>query len=245
MEGVHAVIRAARSRPATGVMTKQPKTKTRATPSLPRQSQAILDTMQLGVTQANAEGEILYANPAVAEMHGYTVAELVGSNLSIFEASVEQEPTIAGWSEGSTSWTSERVHKRKDGGTLFVRALSDVISGSAGGTIVTGYEDITERRQAEDALREQHERESRHAALHDPLTGLPNKPSAARLDRSSVGTLQTPQRVHVRGGGFEPRSFPPGQRWPRAHGGGSAIECGVGATEAVLPIGRHVCPIER
>ena len=175
MEGVHAVIRAARSRPATGVMTKQPKTKTRATPSLPRQSQAILDTMQLGVTQANAEGEILYANPAVAEMHGYTVAELVGSNLSIFEASVEQEPTIAGWSEGSTSWTSERVHKRKDGGTLFVRALSDVISGSAGGTIVTGYEDITERRQAEDALREQHEKESLHAALHDPLTGLPNK----------------------------------------------------------------------
>jgi diguanylate cyclase (GGDEF)-like protein/PAS domain S-box-containing protein len=156
-------------------MTKKPKTEAQATQSLPRRSQAILDTMQLGVTQANADGEILYANPAVAEMHGYRVEELVGSNLSIFEAAVEQEPTIAGWSDGSTSWASERVHKRKDGSTLFVRALSDVVSGSAGGTIVTGYEDITERRQAEDALRKRHERESLHAALHDPLTGLPNK----------------------------------------------------------------------
>ena len=156
-------------------MTKKPNAKARATQSLPRRAQAILDTMQLGVTHANADGEILYANPAVAEMHGYGVDELVGSNLSIFEASVEEEPMIPGGSDGSTSWASERVHQRKDGSTLVVRALSDVVSGSAGGTIVTGYEDITERRQAEEALRDRHERESLHAALHDPLTGQPNK----------------------------------------------------------------------
>ena len=135
----------------------------------------MLDTMQLGVTQASADGEILYANPAVWEMHGYTVAELVGSNLSLFPASQGDEPTIDGWSSELTGQASERVHKRKDGSTLVVRATSDVVSGSAGGTIVTSYEDITERRQEEEELHDRHERESIHAALHDPLTGLPNK----------------------------------------------------------------------
>ena len=92
----------------------------------------MLDTMQLGVTQASADGEILYANPAVAEMHGYTVAELVGSNVSLFPASEGDEPTIDSWSNEQTSQASERVHKRKDGSTLVVRATSDVVSGSAG-----------------------------------------------------------------------------------------------------------------
>ena len=168
-------------------MTKKPNTKTRVTQNLPRSAQVILDTMPLGVTQANADGEILYANPAVAEMHGYAIDELVGSNLSIFEATVEQEPTMAGWSDGSTSWASERVHKRKDGTTLVVRALSDVVSGSVGGTIVTGYEDITERRQEEEALRGRHERESLHAALHDPLTGQPNKLLLLELVEQALG----------------------------------------------------------
>ena len=156
-------------------MTKKPIANAGAAQSLPRPAQAMLDTMRIGVTQANADGEILYANPAVAEMHGYAVEELVGGNVSLFPASEDDEPTIDGWSDEWTTWASERVHRRKDGSTLVVRAMSDVVSGSAGGTIVTSYEDITERRQEEDALRERHERESLHAALHDPLTGLPNK----------------------------------------------------------------------
>ena len=168
-------------------MTKKPNAKAQATQSLPRRAQAILDTMQLGVTHANPDGEILYANPAVAQMHGYGVDELVGSNLSIFGASREEEPTIAGGSDGPTSWASERVHKRKDGSTLVVRTLADVVSGSAGGTIVTGYEDITERRQAEDALRDRHERESLHAALHDLLTGQPNKLLLLDLVEQALG----------------------------------------------------------
>lgn len=156
-------------------MTKKPSPETEASPNLPKPARTILDTMQLGVTHATEDGEILYANPAVAEMHGYGVDELVGSNLSVFEALGEREPALGGWSDESTSWTSERTHKRKDGSTFFVRALSDVVSGSAGGTIITGYEDISERRRETEVLRQQHEAESLHASLHDPLTGLPNK----------------------------------------------------------------------
>ncbi len=156
-------------------MTKKSIANARASQSLPQPAQAMLDTMQLGVTQANADGEILYANPAVGKMHGYTVDELLGSNVSLFPASEGGEPTIDGGSDEWTSWASELVHKRKDGSTLAVRVTSDVVSGSAGGTIVTSYVDITERRQEEEALHERHERESLHATLHDPLTGLPNK----------------------------------------------------------------------
>ena len=113
----------------------------------------MLDNMQIGVTQTDTDGEILCANPAVAQMHGYGVDELVGGNLSLFEESVEVKPSTGDWPRGSTSWASERIHKRKDGTTLIVRALAGVVSGSAGGTIVTSFEDVTERRLAEEALR--------------------------------------------------------------------------------------------
>ena len=147
----------------------------------------MLDNMQLGVTQTDADGEILYANPAVAKMHGYRVDELVGGNLSLFEESVEVEPSADGWPRGSTSWASERIHKRKGGTTLFVRALSDVVSGSAGGTIVTSFENVTDRRHAEETLQHRHERESLHASLQDPLTGLPNKTLLLELIENALG----------------------------------------------------------
>ena len=156
-------------------MTKRPDTKGRVRQGLQQRAEDVLDPMQLGMTIADATGDILYANPAVAKMYGYDVDELVGSNLSLFEESDEAEPTPAGATDQSDGQRSERVHKRKDGETLVVLALSDVISGPPGGTIVTSYEDITRLRRAEKALREQHEQESLSAALQDRLTGLPNK----------------------------------------------------------------------
>ena len=150
-------------------------------------AQAILDTMQVGVTQTDADGTILYANPAVAEMHGYGVEDLVGRNLSLFDVPGEGETVPARWPEDSTSWASEHVHKRKDGSTLIVRRLSDVVSGSVGGTIVTGYEDITERRQAEEELHDRYEQESLSASLQDPLTGLPNRLLLLDLVEQALG----------------------------------------------------------
>ena len=93
-------------------MTKQPKTKQPAILLQPvvrdllQPAQAMLDTMQMGVTQTDADGTILYANPAVAEMHGYGIDDLVGNNLSLFGTSDEGEATTARWSEQLTSWSS-------------------------------------------------------------------------------------------------------------------------------------------
>jgi diguanylate cyclase (GGDEF)-like protein/PAS domain S-box-containing protein len=56
-------------------------------------------------------------------------------------------------------WRRERVRYRKDGSTFHVALLSDVVTDPAGQPlgIVTMCEDITERRQAEDAVRESEE----------------------------------------------------------------------------------------
>ena len=43
-----------------------------------------LETMQLGVTVTDLEGNILYCNPAEAKMHGYHVKELTGENVRKF-----------------------------------------------------------------------------------------------------------------------------------------------------------------
>ena len=168
-------------------MTKRQDTKDRVRQSLQQRAEDILDPMQLGMTIADASGDILYANPAMAEMHGYEVDELVGSDLSLLEESDEAEPTTAGSADQSASQRSERVHKRKDGSTFVVLALSDVIDGPPGGTIVTSYEDITGLRRAEKALRAQHEQESLSAALQDRLTGLPNKLMLLDLVEQALG----------------------------------------------------------
>ena len=168
-------------------MTKRQDTKDRVRQSLQQRAEDILDPMQVGMTIADASGDILYANPAMAEMHGYEVDELVGSDLSLLEESDEAEPTTAGSADQSASQRSERVHKRKDGSTFVVLALSDVIDGPPGGTIVTSYEDITGLRRAEKALRAQHEQESLSAALQDRLTGLPNKLMLLDLVEQALG----------------------------------------------------------
>ena len=43
-----------------------------------------IETISIGVTIATIQGEIIYTNPAEAKIHGYTIKELIGKNISIF-----------------------------------------------------------------------------------------------------------------------------------------------------------------
>ena len=49
-----------------------------------------LQTMQLGVTIADPEGRIVYTNPAEANMHGYSVDELIGRDVGSLPAPRDQ-----------------------------------------------------------------------------------------------------------------------------------------------------------
>jgi diguanylate cyclase (GGDEF)-like protein/PAS domain S-box-containing protein len=125
-----------------------------------RQLQAAVDTMQLGVSITDGEGRIVYLNPAEAEMHGYTPAELLGQdarNLSPREhwktLPPRELPTVR-------KWKRERVRIRKDGSRFPVQLMSDVVTDAAGRPwgLVTTCEDISERFRAEEALRDSEER---------------------------------------------------------------------------------------
>ncbi|MFZ3136804.1 MAG: EAL domain-containing protein [Thermodesulfovibrionales bacterium] len=128
-----------------------------------------LETMQLGVTVTNLEGNILYTNPAEADMHGYTVKELIGKNIKIFAPSKLWNPLTKEKIISITRWKRESINRRKDNSIFSVRLMSDVVKNTKGQPIgiVTTCEDITYHKNSEAKIA--------HLAYRDTLTKLPNR----------------------------------------------------------------------
>jgi diguanylate cyclase (GGDEF)-like protein/PAS domain S-box-containing protein len=123
-----------------------------------RSLEKALETMQVGVSITDLDHRIVYANPAQAEMHGYTVAELTGRNARSLNPSDLCRP----YNEllSGRTWRRESLNVRQDGSRLPVELVSDVVTSAAGSPLgmVTICQDITERKRAEEALRESEER---------------------------------------------------------------------------------------
>ena len=119
-----------------------------------RQLEKALETMQLGVTVTDIDGKIVYTNPADAELHGYTVEELIGQDVGIFTVSEERQRLSMPQLKGLSSWQRDSANVRKDGSRFPVRLLSDVVRDADGDPVgvVTTCEDITERKEAEGVL---------------------------------------------------------------------------------------------
>jgi diguanylate cyclase (GGDEF)-like protein/PAS domain S-box-containing protein len=127
--------------------------------SLLRLEQAV-GTMQLGVTITDVRGRILYTNGAEAGMHGYTIDEMLSMDARDLSPPANWMPLTTEELRGLRMWKRERVRLRKDGTSFPVQLMSDVIRDAAGQPlgIVTTCEDISERWEAEEALRESEER---------------------------------------------------------------------------------------
>jgi PAS domain S-box-containing protein len=119
----------------------------------------LFDNASVGVYRSTPEGRILMANPTLIKLLGYTsFDELSHENL-------ESERHLANYHRNRFKELIERygevrgleaAFRRVDGTTVFIRENARAIKGADG---ITAYyegtiEDVTERRLAEDALRE-------------------------------------------------------------------------------------------
>jgi PAS domain S-box-containing protein len=119
-----------------------------------------IETTEVGITITDNEGQIVYINPADATMHGYTVKELIGQPSSIFAVPEPEENSTKATHhfQEVPNWKRERVNVRKDGSLFPVMLVSNPIRDKHEQPIgrVTICEDITERKQAEEAIQKAH-----------------------------------------------------------------------------------------
>lgn len=131
-----------------------------------------------GIYGIDREGRITFANPAAAQMLGYEVAELAGIDSHVAfhyrradgsRYPVEECPVHQAILAGRRCHVSEDLFWRKDGSAFSVDYFSTPIRerGEIVGAVVV-FSDITERKRAEDALRQ-------HAVfLQELIDTIPN-----------------------------------------------------------------------
>jgi len=114
-----------------------------------------------GVATGDLEGNITYANEALAKMFGYSKEELIGTEIAFLYAE-SQLHKLQGALQATRQggWTGELIGRRKGGGLFPVEVSSSIIVDDEGRIIaqVATHRDITERRVAEEVLRESEER---------------------------------------------------------------------------------------
>jgi PAS domain S-box-containing protein len=124
---------------------------------------SFVENATVGIYRSTPEGRIIMANPAMLRILGYdSFQEMASRNLEAdshdaryprteFRETIERAGLLSGW---EAAWT------RRDGTTVLVRESATVIRGADGrAQYYDGIiEDISERKRAEQALRESEER---------------------------------------------------------------------------------------
>ncbi len=150
----------------------------------------------IGMALTDRDGRLFRVNRALADMLGYQPHELRGMNVTDITHAEDREASrrqLSGLVEGDApGFQIEKRYVHKDGHALWVSISVSVVRDADGEPAYTigQIEDITERKATAERLA--------HAAIHDPLTGLPNRVLFVdRLARALVRARRHDHKVGV------------------------------------------------
>lgn len=135
---------------------------------LRHQNELILNSAGEGIYGLDLQGKTTFVNPAAARILGWEIKELIGKSMHFISHHskldgtfypCEECPIYAAFKDGTVQHVEEEVFWRKDGTSFPVEYISTPIreNGQIVGAVVT-FQDITERKRAQEALRESQER---------------------------------------------------------------------------------------
>jgi len=128
-----------------------------------KQAEEALRLMQFSVEHAsdavfwmNPQGRIVYANEAACRSLERSREELLSLSISDIDPDFHPEPWDAGWQEFKSggSMTFETRHRSKQGRVFPVEVSAKYLEFGGKEYVITSARDITQRRRAEDALRD-------------------------------------------------------------------------------------------
>ena len=134
----------------------------------------------VGILRVDPGGHVIEANPAMEQMLGFSAAELATMSFSEYTHADDIEQNLRLFEElfagNRDAFQLEKRCYRKDGALIWtqVTAALERDADGAPAFAISMFEDITERKLAQDTLREQAEL-NEYQALHDALTGLANR----------------------------------------------------------------------
>ncbi len=133
-----------------------------------------VDSLPIGITISDVNSRIVYTNPAEAQMHGYSIEELINCDVRHFKGLNLDNAVMAEEFDVTGVWRRESINVRGTGEEFPVQLSSIAVKNGEETCLgmVTVCEDITSRKKAEERIR--------RLAFFDSLTALPNR--AAFLD---------------------------------------------------------------
>ena len=157
-------------------------------------TQFLVDKASVGIHRISEEGNILYANEYTCRTLGYTPEELCSMTVFDIDPSFTDEKfrEHRKTTQAAGSRTFESLHRRKDGSTFPVEITVNYLEsqGNEMGFNVSFAKDITERKRAEEALRESESRVRRKLeSILDPEGDIGELDLADILDAPQIQAL--------------------------------------------------------